>query len=116
MSGNNSMIECVAHKVASYAAVKDEKYSVDPIIVLTIISIIVNVTRLIYECRKDKNDITDQIQNRSLVYKFLLRKEIRKKCKERKDRDIIYQAMLDVSKNLSMKEIFSIIEEVENKK
>lgn len=117
MSEDNEGLNLIARKVASYAAAKDEKFGIDPLLVIAIIGLIINISKFIYECRKDKkrSELFSQIKNPSIMYKCLLQWNIRKQWKDKKDRQNIYQSMIEVSKGLSEEELNCIFDEVEKK-
>lgn len=117
MSEENEEISAIAKKVAAYASAKDEKFGFDPLTVIMIIGLIVNISRFIYECRKDKKrtELFTQIKNPSWMYKLLLHTNIRKQWKDKKDRQTIYQSMIEVSKGLSEEELNCIFDEVEKR-
>lgn len=117
MSEDNEELNAIARKVAAYAAAKDDKFGFDPLLVIMILGLIINISRFIYECRKDKkrNELFTQIKKPSLMYKFLLHMNIRKQWKDKKDRQTIYQSMIEVSEGLSEEELNCIFDEVEKK-
>lgn len=117
MSEANEELNLIAKKVAAYAAAKDEKFGIDPLLVIAIVGLIVNISKFIYECRKDKTreQLFTQIKRPSLMYKFLLYTNIRKQWKDKKDRQAIYQSMIEVSEGLSEEELNCIFDEVEKR-
>lgn len=113
----NEGLDAIARKVAAYASAKDEKFGIDPLLVIAIIGLIINISKFIYECRKDKtrDQLFTQIKNPSWMYKLLLQMNIRKQWKDKKDRQTIYQSMVEVSKGLSEEELNCIFDEVEKR-
>lgn len=114
----NEELSAIARKVAAYVSAKDDKFGLDPLLVIAIIGLIINISRFIYECRKNKTreQLFNEIKNPSWTYKFLLSMNIRKQWKNKNDRNNIYQSMLEVSKGLSQEELNCIFDKVEKKK
>lgn len=117
MSEPNEKLMAIAKKVGAYASSKDSKF-IDPLLVIAIVGLIINISKFIYECRKDKSreELFKQIKNPSWMYKVLLHMNIRKQWKDKKDRQNIYQSMIEVSKGLSEEELNCIFDEVEKRR
>lgn len=64
---------------ASYT--KKEGYTLDPMTILMIAGLIINLAKIAYECYKDKNKAVNAMQNPGLIAKIILAREIRKACK-----------------------------------
>lgn len=106
--------EKIASKIASYANAKNQNFAIDPILILMLAGLIVNLIRLWMAC-SDRNKIHKQMKEPSLLFKFLLKREIAKKFAKDKRQDI-YNSMLDVSKELSQQEVNNLLDEVEKTK
>jgi hypothetical protein len=71
--------EAIARKIHQ-KLVKNYGYSFDPFTIIMIAGLIINVVRLIYECRNSKEDRVSMLRNPSLVEKIILRRAIGKSC------------------------------------
>lgn len=117
MSEENPQLTAIAKKVAAFASAKDAKI-IDPLLIIAIVGLIINISKFIYECRKDKSreELFQQIKNPSWMYKVLLHMNIRKQWKDKVDRQNIYNSMIEVSKGLSEEELNCIFDEVEKRR
>jgi hypothetical protein len=104
-----SIIE-VSERIVANIALKDKNYTIEPILVIAIASLIVNIIRLIYKCNNNKKFISQQIKTTSWIYKLLLRKEINKIWKNKSDRELIYSGIIEISSELSETELYNILE------
>lgn len=107
-------IEVVANRVISHASVKDNNFSIDPLTISIVISIITNLIKLWWTCRSEKK-VRSELQNPSWLFKLFLKREIRKQSRG-KQREILFGAFMDVAPTLSEKEINNILKEVGEKK
>jgi hypothetical protein len=103
-------IENLAERISESAQKKDGNYGIDPITISIIISIVTNLIKLWWAC-KDKQSIKGELQNPSLIFKVLLKREIRKRAR-REDRTALYGAFLDVVPALTEQEINEIIKQI----
>ena len=103
-----------AKKIANEASEKSENFNIDPFTILAIVSIIVSLARLWMDCR-DRNSAKSQLKNPGLMFKFFLKKEIKKHFKS-KDRTLIYDSFINVSKDLTDTELMNILKEIEEEK
>lgn len=106
--------EKVAMKIATHVNAKNENFTIDPLLILMLAGLIVNLIRLWMAC-KDKSNIHKQMKHPSLLFKFFLRKEIDKHFAKDNRREV-YDSILDVAKQLSEQEINNLLDEAENKK
>lgn len=104
-------IFAIAEKIAAHVAAKNKLNSIDPLLVIMIVGLIVNIVRLIYQCRANRDFISHQLKTGSWAYKFLLRKEINKQWKDKTERTTIQSAVVEVSKGLSEKELDELLNE-----
>jgi hypothetical protein len=110
----NNESEKIAAKIASNANAKNQNFAIDPILILMLAGLIVNLIRLWMAC-KDKSDIHKQMKKPSYLFRFLLRKEVNKNFAKDK-RQEIYDSIIDVSKELSEQEVNNLLDEVEKRK
>lgn len=69
---NNKALEKIAKKVLNNMELpKDKEYGIDPITIIIVISIIVNLIRVIQECKKNNKLIKDKNE-----YALLMKREI----------------------------------------
>lgn len=106
--------EKIAMKVATHLNAKNDNVTIDPILILMLAGLIVNLIRLWMACR-DKSNVHKQMKEPSLLFKVLIRKEINKNF-AKDDRRKIYDSILDVAKQLSEQEVNNLLDEVEKLK
>lgn len=111
-------IEKFANQVMQNATKDEENYKFDPILILTIISVIVGIIRLMLSCNIFGRNAYQRIQNPGFVDSIMIKKVINQKTpKEFKHmKEQIKQAVLEESKKIS-EETFSnmVIQVKENK-
>lgn len=111
-------IKNFANKVVASATKKEENYQFDPILILTVISVIVGIIRLMISCNIFGKDNYDRIQNPGIVDSLMIRKIINEKTppefKHLKDQ--IKQAVLEESKKMSKESFNSMLQEVKMNK
>ena len=100
----------VANRVAAHASAKDKDYSIDPVTISIVISIITNLVKLWWSCRSEKR-VRSELQNPSWLFKLFLKREIRKRSRG-KQRGVLYGAFMDVAPTLSDKELTNILKEI----
>lgn len=110
----NNESEKIATKIISNANAKNNNFAIDPMLILMLAGLIVNLIRLWMACR-DKSNIHKQMKEPSLLFKLLLRKEINKNFAKDKRKEI-YDSVIDVSKQLSEQEVNNLLDEVEKRK
>lgn len=103
-------LESLAEKISSSAQKKNRGYGIDPITISIIISIVTNLIKLWWACRNEKS-IRSELQKPSLLFKLLLKREIRKQAR-RQDRTALYGAFMEVTPKLTQKDIDNIIKEI----
>lgn len=65
---NNKALEKIAKKVLNNMELpKDKEYGIDPITIIIVISIIVNVIRVIQECKKNRKLVNDKNEYASIM-------------------------------------------------
>lgn len=103
--------ESIANKIAQKLT-KNYGYSFDPFTIIMIAGVIINIIRLVYECRKDKEERVAMLRSPSLIEKIVLRRHIGKAClgTDIKSQDL-YREL--VGWNLSTAEIEGLFKEVE---
>lgn len=100
----------LASEISRKAEEKTTNYSVDPLTISIIISIVTNLIRLWWACRNE-DGIRSELQKPSLVFKLLLKREIRKQSR-RQDRTALYGAFMDVTPKLTEEDINNIMKEI----
>lgn len=107
----NTLVD-VAGRIAVHANAENKKFGIDPLTILTIISIIVRIIAMIYECRKNRAYAKRTIQKPGIFARFLMRRAIRKHF-PKDERAALYNAMLTVGSQLSDKELDETLDIVE---
>lgn len=106
-------LQNLADKISDSAQEKNKNYGIDPLTISIIISIVTNLIKLWWACRDEKS-IRSELQRPSLLFKLLLKREIRKRAR-REDRSALYGAFLDVAPSLTEQEINDIMKEIGDK-
>lgn len=102
-----SIIEDKANAIAADMAKNEEikKYAFDPLTILTIISILIQVVKLAYECYKDHHQVATVMQNPGLMERWRLRRVIKEKVGDDEVHGVlggrIFKSMLNVSKTVT---------------
>jgi hypothetical protein len=105
-----SDLNTVANRVGAHVSAKEGSYSIDPLTISIIITIITNLIKLWWSCRSEKK-VRSELQNPSWLFRLFLKREIRKHSKG-KQREILFGAFMDVAPTLSEKEINNILKEI----
>ncbi len=108
----------IAEKIAASANAKDENFGFDPFTIIAIINIIIGITRIIIECRKNRDTAFATVRKPGIFARFMLKREIRKNFPPNK-RKCVYDAIIAVAPSLSNEELedgFSLVEKELNKK
>lgn len=108
---NNRLVD-VAGKIAVHANAENKKFGIDPLTILTIISVIVRIIAMIYECRKNRAYAKRTIRRPGIFARFLMRRAVRKHF-PKSERAAVYNAMLNVGSQLSDKELDETLDIVE---
>lgn len=93
---------------------EDEPSSFDPVTILIISGLIINLVRLAYDCYKDRNKTVNIMQNPSFLARMILVIEIRKICKEFNS-NINQKKLKEVilNRKISKEELLSLLSENE---
>jgi len=93
---------------------EDEPSAFDPITVIMIAGLLINLIRLAYDCYKDRNKVVNMMQKPSLLAKMVLVREIRKVCKEYNS-NINQKKLKEVilNRKISKEELLSLLSENE---
>lgn len=117
MSSSNDILDGVAHRIQAHASSKqDGAFAIDPLTIIAIVNCLIGIVRFIYQCRKDRAAISKQMRKPSLFYRLIIKRGINREWKDKRQRKVMYDSMLEVGASLSEKEITEIIKEVENLK
>lgn len=103
-------LQQLAEKISDNTQKKSGNYGIDPMTISIIITIITNLIKLWWACRDEKS-IRTELQKPSLLFKLLLKREIRKQAR-RQDRAALYGAFMDVTPNLTEKDIDNIMKQI----
>jgi len=106
-------LQQLAEKISNNTHKENNNYSIDPVTISIIITIVTNLIKLWWACRSEKS-IKSELQNPSFIFKVLLKREIRKQAR-RQDRVAIYGAFMDVTPKLTDQDIDNIIKEIGDK-
>ena len=101
----------ISEKIADQAQASEKNFSIDPFTIMAILNCIIALVKLLYMCYS-KESIANKMVNKSAMHRFLLKREIRKKFREKTDREALYNAMLEVSKQLSETEKKELIDSI----
>lgn len=107
----NTLVD-VAGRIAVHANAENKKFGIDPLTILTIISTIIRIIAMIYECRKSRDYAKRTIKKPGIFARFLMKHAIRKHF-PKGGREALYNAMLAVGPQLSEKELDETLDIVE---
>jgi len=102
----------IAQRVLAHAQAKDEDFSFDPFTIMAICNCIISVIKLLYMCYS-KEAIASAIKKRSYLHTILLKREVRKNFKDKKQRKILYRSFSEVGTSLSEMELFELMESIQ---
>ena len=102
----------VATRVLAHAQSRSDKFSIDPFTIFTIINCIISLVRLLYMCYS-KEAIASAIKKRSYLHTILLKREVRKNFKDKKQRKVLYRSFAEVGASLSEMELFELMESIQ---
>ena len=102
----------IAVRVLSHAQAKDDSFSFDPFTIMAICNCIISVVKLLYMCYSKKG-IASAIKRRSYLHSVLLRREIRKNFKDKKQRKMIYKSFMEVGASLSEMELLNLMDSIQ---
>ena len=102
----------VAIKVLGYAQAKDSSFSFDPFTIMAICNCIISVVKLLYMCYSS-NGVSKIVKNSSVLHRLILKREIRKHFKDKTQRKVIFEAVLDAGASLSETELIQLMESIQ---
>ena len=102
----------IATRVLSHAQAKDESFSFDPFTIMAICNCIISVVKLLYMCYS-KEGVASAIKKRSYIHIILLKREIRKNFKDKKQRKILYKSFAEVGASLSEMELLNLMDSIQ---
>ena len=108
----NPTQQMIASRVLAHAQAKDKNFSFDPWTIMAICNCIISVCKLLYMCYS-KDSVMSGFKKSSLVHKLLLKREIRKQFKDKSQRKVMFQSMLEVGASLSQRELDELMESVQ---
>jgi hypothetical protein len=98
----------------------EEKKQFDPLTILMITSIIVNIIRIIQNCQLDDERLKDKIKNPHLFDKIRLRRavlhELRKANNNDLDKEIVVENLYKMGYNIDTRDIQNLYQEVKDGK
>ena len=112
---NNEMPDIqnrIAQRVIAHAQAKDANFSFDPFTIMAICNCIISVIKLLYMCYS-KEAIASAIKKRSYLHTILLKREVRKNFKDKKQRNVLYRSFAEVGASLSEMELFELMESIQ---
>jgi hypothetical protein len=104
--------ESIATRIAVHAQAKYSNFSIDPLTIITIINCVISVVRLLYMCYFTDRAVASSVKSNSLLHKIVLKRQIRKRFQNKDERKAMYGAMLNVSSNLSERELNDLLESI----
>tara|TARA_Y100001938_G_scaffold70225_1_gene97388 strand:+ start:413 stop:757 length:345 start_codon:yes stop_codon:yes gene_type:complete len=102
----------IAVRVLSHAQAKDDSFSFDPFTIMAICNCIISVVKLLYMCYS-RDSIASAIKRRSYLHTILLRREVRKNFKDKKQRKVMYKSLAEVGTSLSEMELFNLLDSIQ---
>jgi len=85
-----------------------KKYAFDPMTVITVVSVLVQVVELLYGCYKDHHQVSQVMQNPGLIERWRLRRVIKEQIGDDEAHAVLgnrmFKSMLNVSKSVTAEE------------
>ena len=100
---NKEKLKEVSARIASKAKDGNDSFSIDPFTIMAICNCIISVVKLLYMCYSKKG-IASAIKKRSYLHTILLKREIRKNFRNKKQRKITRRCQNEEKKNEEKKE------------
>jgi hypothetical protein len=98
----------------------EEKKQFDPLTILMLTSIIINVIRVIQNCQLDDDRLKEKIQNPHLFDKIRLRRtilhELRKQNNQDLDKEIVVENLYKMGYNMNTQDIQNLYQEARDGK
>jgi hypothetical protein len=98
----------------------EEKKQFDPLTILMITSIIVNVIRIIQNCQLDDERLKDKIKHPHLFDKIRLRRtvlhELRKNNNQDLDKEIVVENLYKLGYNMNIQDVQNLYQEAKDGK
>ena len=102
----------IANRVLAHAQAKNKNFSFDPFTIMAILNCIIAVVKLLYMCYS-KDGAARAVKKNSLIHNFLLKREIRKRFKNKEDRKAVFAAFNQVGGSLSESELKKLIDSIQ---
>ena len=113
MSNRQTLLQA-ALRINESANAEEDKFSIDPITILSIANLILAIIKMVYECSSSEKRAKKILKNPGPISRFLLKREISKRYSKEK-RSAIYNAILRESRNASDKELNEMINHYKKK-
>ena len=104
--------QLIGRRILAHAQSRCDKFSFDPFTIMAICNCIISVVKLLYMCYS-KEKMMSAIRSDNIIHRYLIRKEIRKNFKDKDERKALYKSFSEVSKTLSEKELFDLMESIQ---
>ena len=93
----------VGNDLKKYAE-KDQQYGFDPITIITIIKIIIEIVKLWKEANSEKNtlELAEKFGKMSWVEKWIVWRTVKRDFKNRREAKYVYRSMTDLSSQMSL--------------
>lgn len=111
-------IKKFAEQVVSNTTKNDKNYQFDPILILTVISVIVGIIRLMINCNLFGKNAYDRIQKPGIIDSVMINRIVNKQTPEefKHLKNEIKNAVLEESKKISKESFNTMVEQVKTGK
>jgi len=114
---SSEVMMSVARRVNVYANAENKKFNIDPLTIIMIAGLILNLVRLVYQCRSGRRSVKSAITRPGFITRYFIKKAIRKEFKGY-DAKVIYNGMIEVARDMSdaeWDEVIDFYEQMEEK-
>lgn len=108
-----SLLEDKANKIVAEAKGENPVVFVDPITILTVISVIVQIVKLYQSCKKTPEEVKKSMESPNWIERWRLKRIVRKSIKSNEDVNGIVNGILKQGKDITVEEIVQLQKESE---
>ena len=101
----------VATKILAHAQAKEKSFSFDPFTIMAICNCIISVVKLLYMCYSSES-VAKAVKSNSILHRLLLKREIRKQFKDKRQRKALIASFTEAGASLSETELSELVESI----
>jgi hypothetical protein len=105
---SNKTIMDIARRVNVQANAENDRFNIDPLTILMIAGLIINLVRLVMQCR-GRRSVRSSVTRPGFITKYFIKRAIRKEFPKHECK-AIYSGMIEVAKDMSDAEWDEVID------